>query len=109
MEGRPWMLPLALAAVCLMALTVLGGTVFGPILIFVAMILLVITAGVAYAGRKGKYDLGNLQRVHEQEELRAIELNEPQAYDSVICPNCGQQYSTDFPTCPTCARPGRKS
>jgi hypothetical protein len=76
------------------ALAVLGGVCL------LAAILAV--PGMIKAKRESKYDLGALLKVHEREELRQIELEEPLEYDSVHCMGCGETYNARLGVCPKC-------
>lgn len=52
-----------------------------------------------------KYDLGELQRVHEAEELRALHWNEaPVDPAYVLCRCCMEEYPHQLPACPRCAK-----
>lgn len=52
--------------------------------------------------RKDPYDLGELRRIHDQEELGDLEPLEPTNFDQVLCRHCGAVYSSRFPICPDC-------
>ena len=55
--------------------------------------------------KRGKYDLGELQRVHEAEELRALHWNEaPVDPNYILCPCCMEEYPHRLPACPRCSR-----
>ncbi len=55
-----------------------------------------------------RYDLRELNRLHEREELEQIELAESAEFDSVHCLACGTVYNMQMPLCPHCgAAPGR--
>jgi hypothetical protein len=75
--------------------------------IFGAGVAIVWAIATVVAQRPSRYDLKALARVHELEEMRAIELEEPEEYDSVVCLCCSQTYSTDFRICPYCGSNGR--
>ncbi len=52
--------------------------------------------------RHSKYDLGVLQRIHEKAELDAIDVPQPEEFDSVRCRSCGTVYRMTLPACPRC-------
>jgi hypothetical protein len=53
--------------------------------------------------RRNAYDLQELKRVHEEEELRALDpegaLGQP---ESVVCPRCLADYPYRLGACPRC-------
>lgn len=54
------------------------------------------------------YDLRELKRIHEEEELRRLELPDADELEQVVCPNCGWVYSSRFPICPECRTSPRR-
>ena len=65
--------------------------------------------GFIKSRRDSRYDLSDLRQIHEREELRAIDLDEPMEYDSVHCLNCGEVYTARQAICPRCgAAQGRR-
>jgi len=75
-------------------------------LFLVAGISALVAAVVGYQDRPkvDPYSFEALERIHEQEELRNLEVEEPEEYDGVMCNCCHTVYSPRFPTCPECAK-----
>lgn len=59
---------------------------------------------VAILNRKDKYDLDTLKEVHDREEVRNLEVEEPPEYDSFMCRGCGEVYDIRIRSCPRCGR-----
>ena len=97
---KPWM---PFVAVGLALLLLAGATGAIPAIIGGAGALLV-GAVVAILKRNDKYDLNMLQVVHDREEARNIELDEPQEYDSFLCMGCDQVYDIRLGRCPRCGK-----
>jgi hypothetical protein len=53
--------------------------------------------------RRATYSLEDLRRVHEKAEIDALEVPEPEDFDSVRC-LCGAVYNKRLPVCPECRR-----
>jgi len=55
------------------------------------------------ARRSGRYDLNQLRRIHEEEELDSLDPGYVSDHaDVVVCAHCGNSYSSRFPICPSC-------
>jgi len=105
-----WIRLLALAAVALIIACPILGVIplLGQALILCGGVLsiwaLVVGLG-PHLRRRGKYDLGELQRVHEAEELRALHWNEaPIDPIYVLCSCCMEEYPHKLPACPRCSK-----
>lgn len=103
-----WIGPLALAVGALF----LAGPAYAVSPLIGGALIVVAGISAAWAGvlglgpkfrRRGAYDLAELQRVHEQEELRALD---PEAalgdVDSVLCLRCMNEYPARLGACPRC-------
>lgn len=60
------------------------------------------TPGMLRKYRDARYDLSELRKVQDREELNQIELNETTEFESVHCLNCGEMYNSHLPVCPRC-------
>jgi hypothetical protein len=99
-----WIRPLALAAAALLLAAVVpaGGGVL--VLIAAGACAWAFAVGVLPRFRpRDAYDLGELRRVHESEELRALDdegaLGAP---EKVICLRCMTEYDYRLGACPRC-------
>jgi len=77
--------------------------------LFLAAGLFLLAAGYQYLRpslrRRDRFDLEELRRVHEREELKAIDPGGISEFaDRIVCPHCGRDYSARFPICPSCRR-----
>jgi hypothetical protein len=104
---RRWVAPLAIGLVSFWLSAVFWSTsVIGKALVVTSVIFLGVAA---YEGvkpllrRRNPYDLDQLRRIHEEEELRAIDPGEvSQEAEWVVCPHCGNRYRTRLLICPNC-------
>jgi len=102
-----WVVPLGLGMVAfflaegLLATGTLRDALVGASGVFV--LIAIFQGARPYLKPKDRFDLKELQRVHEREELKAIDPGEVSEFaDRVVCPRCGMDYSTRFPICPHC-------
>jgi len=78
----------------------------GALICFVGALLAL--PGLIKERFNSRYDIKSLIELQEREELRRIELDESQEYDSVHCLACGEVYNIKLPICPRCgSAPGR--
>ena len=102
-------LALAVAALFLAFPAYVFSPVLGGSLIIVAgsASIAAIAYGVGPRLRRDAYDLAELKRVHEEEELRALDpeaaMGDP---ESVICPRCMTEYPARLGACPRCGVSG---
>lgn len=54
--------------------------------------------------RRPRYDLQELRKVHEREELREVEELDLDSETSIMCVHCGHIYGHMFKVCPQCGR-----
>ncbi len=103
-----WIRPLALAAGALLLAVALPA--------FAAPFLLVSVAGCGWAfavgllprlRRRDAYDLGELRRVHDEEEIRALDDEGAMGLpEKVVCPRCFTEYPHRLGACPKCGAGG---
>ncbi len=103
-----WIRPLALAAGALFLSLATYGYLpaLGGALIFVAGVSTIWAAWLGLSPRlrpRDPYDLGELARVHEEEEIRALDpegaLGNP---ERVVCLRCMTDYPFRLGACPKC-------
>lgn len=86
---------------------ILLGASFGSSLVATAggaMVLVSIVLVAARAMRRDKYSLDELQRIHDQEEIREAMYSEIDQDAEILCPCCGEPYDRKFPICPRCKK-----
>ena len=103
---RMWVRTLAAAVGALFLAFALGGVLpaLSGALIVVAGAASLWTAGLLIAPRlrrEGRYDLGELARVHEETGLLEGE-GEIEDPDTVICFRCNAEYAFRLKACPRC-------
>ena len=106
---RMWIRALALAAVTLILAPFVYPTssVAGGILVAIAGVSSAWAFATGVLSRlkpRDRYDLGELRRVHDEEELNA--LHEDATGESVVCPRCFTQYPARVGACPRCGASG---
>lgn len=107
-----WMRALAIAAVALLLAPAGNGIapLFGGALVLVAVGASVWAFALGVLPRlrpRDRYDLGELQRVHEEEEIRALHGEGPLGLpENVVCPRCFTEYPARLGACPRCGAGG---
>ena len=61
--------------------------------------------GTIKQSRDSRYDLTELLKVQEREELDQINLQEKVEFDSAVCLHCGETYDKRLHICPRCRGP----
>ncbi len=104
MTEKRWGLPLILGiAFGLIWAATLASPLISGFAAAVSLGCFVVAGGLSIQGlRRGKYDLRELQRVHEREELDSIEVGAPEDADGIVCVHCGTVYDRRIPVCPNC-------
>ena len=103
-----WMRALAIAVPALLLAPFAYGVspLLAGFLVFVAVAASVWAGFAGLSSRSGSrdpYDLGELKRLQEREELRAVEPDEAlPAGDTVVCPRCFGEYPARLRACPRC-------
>ncbi len=72
-----------------------------------AILALAAAVALAFVGRakKGRYDLGELKKVQEREELDALYKQEVKPMEEeVVCLSCHSAFDARLPACPNCGR-----
>ncbi|MBC8064470.1 MAG: hypothetical protein H7Y17_06550 [Chlorobia bacterium] len=86
----------------------LGGNPFGfaALLVSVSFGIGAVIWWIAGLKKTDPYDLSQLQRVHEQEERRAIEdqLEQIDSAGNAICLNCSTHFDPMLNLCPRCGK-----
>lgn len=103
-----WMRALAIAVPAFL----LAPFAYGVSPLMGSLLVLVAVAGCGWAMASGlaprfktrdPYDLGELRRLQEEEELRAAEPEGALPMgDHVVCPRCFQEFSSRLRACPRC-------
>ena len=99
-----WMQPLALALGALLLAVALPAFALPLVLVSGAAFVWAFAIGVLpRLRRRDAYDLSELKRVHEEEEMRALDpegaLGLP---EKVVCPRCFTEYPHRVRACPRC-------
>ncbi len=75
----------------------------GALLLFTMICVIGAFVNLVAEKRRSRYDLRELQRVHEEAELGTIDVPQPEEFDSVRC-MCGCVYRAGLAVCPHCKR-----
>lgn len=103
-----WMRALAIAVPALLLAPFVYGVapLFGTLLVLLGVSASVWAIALGLTLRlkpRDPYDLGELRRVQEEEELRAAEPEDALPLgDRVVCPRCFEEYSSRLRACPRC-------
>lgn len=103
-----WMQPLALAVGALLLAVALPAFALPLALVSgVGFVWAFVVGVLPRLRRRDSYDLGELKRVHEEEEMRSLDpegaLGLP---EKVVCPRCFTEYPHRIGACPRCGHGG---
>ena len=106
---RMWIRALAIAAVALTLAPFVYplSPVAGGLLVAIAGLACLwafIEGALPHLKSRDRYDLGELRKLHEEEEIHA--LHEGTDGDHVVCPRCYTEYPARVGACPRCGASG---
>jgi hypothetical protein len=106
--SKHWLPYVAVAVALAMALPAFSWEERPRLAIVFSIVLMLCVAAIrAFRSRRlgGKYDLGELRRVVEEDELGELREREvPVQPDNVLCLCCGEAYDARLKVCPNCKR-----
>jgi hypothetical protein len=111
LHSKRWMTPVAMAAVCLLLAAAIPIVMVSRILLTLVVVLLAMAVMEVLkqvpARARDPYDLSELRRIHEEEEMQeAMEYDVAGDASEAVCPHCGNVYTATYPLCPECGRRG---
>jgi hypothetical protein len=105
MDPRQWRFRLLAGTIALLLLGLAAGPIglFGVVVVAAALMAILAVVAMVPRPKPDPYDLSELRRIHEREELRSLRDGlGAAASESVYCLMCSQPYDARFPTCPHC-------